>query len=433
VTREELHQLVWSKPMIKVAEQFGVSGSYLARVCSILRVPRPERGYWAKLEAGKATPVRQLPPALPGDLVEWSKGQALDAASATKEPPIIPSPRRSSKERAAGEHALVRGARTHFENGRPVEEGAYLRPYKKALVDITTSKAGLDKALALANEFFNGLESEGYRVILSHHGRLLTDIDVHETPRKQQNYSISLLRPDRATVAHVGNIAIGLALIEMSEPVLLRYVNGKYIREADYVPPKLSRYHADHSWTTTSDLPCGRLRLVAYSLNWNVSWLEQWQETKKSSLSQQLRSIIKAMRGIAADLAERIGEADRQTELARQTMRAEEEQRKRVEDRQRTQTSVKESLEHLDGIIRAWSHTKDLERFFQGVEEQASRLDVVEREPVLSRLALAREFIGTLDPLAFFLSWKTPLERYKPQFHDDSETQEKTVVEPAPE
>src|SRR5690349_18955176 len=81
--------------------------------------------------------------------------------------------------------------------------------------------------------------------------------------------------------------------------------------------------------------------------------------------------------------------ADCQTELARQTMRAEEEQRKRVEDRQRTQTSVKESLEQLDGIIRAWSHSKDLERFFQGVEGQASRLDVVEREPVLSRLALA--------------------------------------------
>lgn len=425
--------MVWSKPMIKVAEQFGVSGSYLARVCSILRVPRPERGYWAKLEAGKATPVRPLPPALPGDLVEWSKGQALDAASATKESLAIPSHRRSSKVRTAGEHALIHGARTHFENGRPVDEGAYLRPFKKALVDITTSRAGLDKALALANELFKALESEGCRVTLSHHGRLLTDIDVHETQRKQQNYSISPWRPDRATVVHVENVAIGLALIEMSEPVLLRYVNGKYIREIEYLPPKPSRYHPDHTWTTTSDLPCGRFRLVAYSLNWNVSWSEQWQEAKKSSLNQQLRSIVKAVRGIAADLAGRICEADRQTELARQAMRAQEEQRQRAEDRRRTQASAKESLEHLEGIIRAWSHAKELERFFQGVEEQASRLDVAEQEPVFSRLALAREFIGTLDPLAFFLSWKTPLERYKPQFHNESETQDKTFVEPAPE
>lgn len=54
ITREELHELVWSTPMIKVAEKFEVSGSYLARVCTELRVPRPERGCWAKLAAGKA-------------------------------------------------------------------------------------------------------------------------------------------------------------------------------------------------------------------------------------------------------------------------------------------------------------------------------------------------------------------------------------------
>ena len=54
ITREELYELVWSTPMIKVAEKFEVSGSYLARVCTELRVPRPERGYWAKLEIGLA-------------------------------------------------------------------------------------------------------------------------------------------------------------------------------------------------------------------------------------------------------------------------------------------------------------------------------------------------------------------------------------------
>lgn len=42
--------------MTKVAEQFGVSGSYLTRVCTTLNVPRSERGYWAKLAVGKAPP-----------------------------------------------------------------------------------------------------------------------------------------------------------------------------------------------------------------------------------------------------------------------------------------------------------------------------------------------------------------------------------------
>ena len=44
VTREELRELVWSTPMIRVAEKFDVSGSYLARVCTELRVPPVFRG-----------------------------------------------------------------------------------------------------------------------------------------------------------------------------------------------------------------------------------------------------------------------------------------------------------------------------------------------------------------------------------------------------
>ena len=72
ISREELYQLVWSKPMTKVAEQFEVSGTYMARVCTMLNVPRPERGYWAKLAVGKAPPPDSLPDARPGDLLSWS-------------------------------------------------------------------------------------------------------------------------------------------------------------------------------------------------------------------------------------------------------------------------------------------------------------------------------------------------------------------------
>ena len=54
ISRDELYELVWSTPMTKAAEKFEVSGSYLARVCSVLHVPRPEWGYWAKLAFGKA-------------------------------------------------------------------------------------------------------------------------------------------------------------------------------------------------------------------------------------------------------------------------------------------------------------------------------------------------------------------------------------------
>jgi hypothetical protein len=61
ISREALYELVWSVPMVKVAEKFKVSGSYMARVCASLNVPRPERGYWAKLAVGKAPDKPSLP------------------------------------------------------------------------------------------------------------------------------------------------------------------------------------------------------------------------------------------------------------------------------------------------------------------------------------------------------------------------------------
>ena len=45
ISRKALYEMVWSEPMLKVAARFGVSSSYMARVCTVLNVPRPERGY----------------------------------------------------------------------------------------------------------------------------------------------------------------------------------------------------------------------------------------------------------------------------------------------------------------------------------------------------------------------------------------------------
>lgn len=52
VTREELYEQVWSKPMRDVASSHCVSGSFLTRVCRRMNVPCPPAGYWAKVAAG---------------------------------------------------------------------------------------------------------------------------------------------------------------------------------------------------------------------------------------------------------------------------------------------------------------------------------------------------------------------------------------------
>ena len=81
VTREELYEKVWSTPISHLAAEYGVSGSYLARVCTSLAVPRPPAGYWQKKAVGKDAPRLPLPPAKPGDQLVWSAdGEGLHAA-----------------------------------------------------------------------------------------------------------------------------------------------------------------------------------------------------------------------------------------------------------------------------------------------------------------------------------------------------------------
>lgn len=59
-------QYGWAKPLRAIAARLGVSGSGLAKACRQHAIPTPDRGYWAKLKAGKSTIKARLPLREPG-------------------------------------------------------------------------------------------------------------------------------------------------------------------------------------------------------------------------------------------------------------------------------------------------------------------------------------------------------------------------------
>ena len=90
------------------------------------------------------------------------------------------------------------------------------------------------------------------------------------------------------------------------------------------------------------------------------------------------------------------------------------ERSRREEGRRRVAESIKESREQLSRVIENWARVVSLEQFFSGIEKRVEDLPEEQRQEILKRLTLAREFVGTQDPLDFFRSWKTPIERYIP-------------------
>jgi len=62
LTRQELYDLVWSKPATTLAAEFGISDVAIGKRCKSQNVPKPSPGYWAKLTAGEKPTKRPLPP-----------------------------------------------------------------------------------------------------------------------------------------------------------------------------------------------------------------------------------------------------------------------------------------------------------------------------------------------------------------------------------
>jgi hypothetical protein len=60
LSRHQLYALVWQKPITKLAKEFGMSDVGFAKICRKHGIPLPERGYWARVDAGQTPPKKAL-------------------------------------------------------------------------------------------------------------------------------------------------------------------------------------------------------------------------------------------------------------------------------------------------------------------------------------------------------------------------------------
>lgn len=65
LTRQDMYDLVWSKPMTQLATEFEWSDVGLRKICKAAKVPTPGLGYWAKLANGKKVTKTELPTLYP--------------------------------------------------------------------------------------------------------------------------------------------------------------------------------------------------------------------------------------------------------------------------------------------------------------------------------------------------------------------------------
>ncbi|MBX5157596.1 hypothetical protein HJB89_10715 [Rhizobium sp. NZLR8] len=297
VTREELYRMLWAEPATKLAARLGVSDRYLnQKVCPRLGVPVPPPGYWAKRAVGRAPPAPPLPERMPGSEQLWRKGDRPRQPLRPRTKPVQ-QPRRGKPR--PGLHPLVCEAAVHFVMIGTGKHGEYLKPRRKRLADLSVTCETLFRSLNFANALYQSFEGNGCRVMLALDTEELLRIGIGSGGDDRGKRDLLRWAPVRPTVAYVYGVPIGLAVVEASEPVEMRYVGGgRYIRENEFKAAE----HFGPTRETELEKSSGRLTLTAYSPFHPFPWSRRWIQTGGKPLAAQLPAILAAVEIAALDL-----------------------------------------------------------------------------------------------------------------------------------
>ena len=52
ITREQLYEKVWAKPIIGLAKEWRISDASLAKICKRYNIPKPDSGHWVRKQHG---------------------------------------------------------------------------------------------------------------------------------------------------------------------------------------------------------------------------------------------------------------------------------------------------------------------------------------------------------------------------------------------
>lgn len=358
LSRQDLFELVWSRPIRDLAKEFKLSDVGLAKTCKRYGIPRPERGYWQKLAVGKARKKPRLP-AAPEGVGEQVVFTIYDVAPPRPEPVVPPeSLAWIERERAAPivvpehvgrYHPLVRQAKDRLEAKREwsgPDDG--WRSSGDASFAIRVTKPHIARACRIAHALATALDQRKFRL----------------------EYS----REHRTTVVRALGEEFRVSLTERQKRVA-------HVPTAD----ESRRQKQGFGWIPKFDnVPSGLLRLTV-ECGYRKA---QFEDTEKGRLDDVLNDVVLWMVRTVIEVLR--PEAERR--------RIEEEKRRAEEDQRWV---YQQKCHRFDAAFRAWSAQQDRLRFV-GVLEDALALQPEVTDAVREYVAWTRRYVEAHDPLPTF-------------------------------
>jgi hypothetical protein len=360
--REELYELVWSEPMVRLAKRFALTDVALAKTCKRMGIPVPPRGYWRRKETGYRVGRPALPPLKHGMTsdVELQLRESTDGTLAPN--PEVEAQRAFEAQpenrivvarRLASPHPLVERTRLAMALAKPGQDGCLDSAPGNGL-DIRVTPKLLPRALRIMDAFVKAVEARG--------GRVSTKAaDQRETRVEFLGEQVPVLLEERVTrTRHV------LTEAEQRHP---------------YQAPR---------WDYA---PTGKLRI---QLNeWTSEHLrKRWADSAKRGLEDVLNDIVLGLVVVAGATRRRRLQREREErerqEAELRRIEAERQRREELERRQR-----------LERQVESWTKAQQVRAFVEEVERRAQAKDK-STEPgseLAEWIAWARRHADRLDPL----------------------------------
>jgi len=177
--RNVLYDQVWSKAVIHVAKEYGLSDNGLRKICMKLKVPMPEAGYWAKRKHGKHVHRPPLPVYKGPDSIKVKRdihGQLeLEREELSEYKKLI------TFEKANKNRIVVSGT---IESLHPIVERTYkslkaakldskglVCPRAKKCIFTYISPKSIERAVAILDTLIKALESRTFQLGFLNEGR----------------------------------------------------------------------------------------------------------------------------------------------------------------------------------------------------------------------------------------------------------------------
>lgn len=167
-SRSEFHELVWSKPTVQLAKEFGLSDVALGKICRKHDVPKPPLGWWAKKSAGRTVAITKLPRAKAGvsDAIVIAGGETRaepDALAAAREDArVLASAVRDTDDYET--HPVVARTVDRLRKGKPSDNGL-ADAVGPGLIKASVAPASIDRFELAMNRLAAALTAVGARLV----------------------------------------------------------------------------------------------------------------------------------------------------------------------------------------------------------------------------------------------------------------------------